>query len=110
MTEDWERDKWKTDGAVNKVLFSNKYIDLRFVLPDTGHMYYIHEVDIVFQRHYGWVIYAQCDMPGVEKDEVTIFLAVTLIQKTPQVEGVKVMHPVEGSDRDKAWDPDEDTD
>ncbi len=82
-TEDWEKDKWKTDRAVNQVLFSNKYKDLRFVLPDTGHMYYISEEDIVFQRCYGWVIYAQCDMPGVEEDEVTICLVVTLIQKTP---------------------------
>ncbi len=40
-TEDWENDKWKTDGAVNRVLFSNKYKDLHFVLPDAGHLYYI---------------------------------------------------------------------
>ncbi len=46
-------------------------------------------------------------MPGVEEDEVTIFLAVTLIQKTSQVDDVKVMHPVEGSDQDRVWDPDE---
>ncbi len=46
-------------------------------------------------------------MPGVEEDEVTIFLAMTLIQKTLQVEGVKVMHAVEGSDCDRVWDPDE---
>ncbi len=56
-------------------------------------MYYIHEEDIVFCRCYGWVIYAWCDVPGIEENEVTIFLAVTLIQKTPQVNGVKVMHP-----------------
>ncbi len=43
-------------------------------------------------------------MPTVEEDEETIFLAVTLIQKTPQADGVKVMHPVEGSDRDRVWD------
>ena len=48
----------------------------------------------------------QCDVPGVEEDDMTIFLAITLIQKTPQVYGVKVMHPVEGSDRDRVWDPD----
>ncbi len=93
-TKDWEKDMWKTDGAVNWVLFSNKYKDLHFVLPDTGHMYYISEKDIVFQRHYWCVIYVQCDVPGVEEDEVTIFLAVALIQKTPQVDGVKVVHPV----------------
>ncbi len=29
------------DGAVNKVLFANKYKDIHFVLPDPGHMYYI---------------------------------------------------------------------
>ncbi len=80
-TEDWEKDKWKTDGAVNKVLFSNKYKGLHFNLSDTGHMYYIHQEDIVFQRCYGWNVYAQCDVPGVEEDEVTIFLAMTLIQK-----------------------------
>ncbi len=106
-TNDWEKDKWKADRAVNRVLFCNKFKDLCFVLPDTGHMYYIHEEDIVFPRHYRWVIYAQCDVPGVEEDEVTIFLAVTLIQKTPQDDGVNDMHPVEGSDQDRVWDPDE---
>ncbi len=46
-------------------------------------------------------------MPGGEGDEVTVFLALTLIQKTPQVHGVKVTHPVEGSDCDRVGDPDE---
>ncbi len=55
---------------------------MRFVLPDTGHMYYIQEEHVVYRKRYGWVIYAQCNVPGVEEDEVTIFLAVTLIQKT----------------------------
>ncbi len=50
----------------------------------------IYVKDIVFQRRYGWVKYVQCDVPGVEEDEVTVFLAVTLIQKTPQVDGVKL--------------------
>ncbi len=109
-TKDWEKDKWKTDGDANQVLFSNKYEDLNFVLPDTGHMYYIREVDFVFQRHYEWTIHAQCDLPSVEEDEVTIILAVTLIQKIPQTDGVKAMHPVEGSDHDKKWDPDEEND
>lgn len=74
-TKDWERKKWKwkTDGAVKKVLFSNKYKDLCFVLPNTGHRYYICEEDIVYRRCLVWVIYAQCDVPGVEEDEVTIF-------------------------------------
>ncbi len=47
-------------------------------------------------------------MPGVEEDKVTIFLAMTLIQKTPQVDGVKVMHPEKGCDCGRVWDPDED--
>ncbi len=42
------------DGAVNKVFFSNKYEDLCFVLPDTGHMYYIREEHILFRKRY-WV-------------------------------------------------------
>ncbi len=58
---------------MNKVLFSNNYKDIQFVLPDTDHMYYIGEGDIVFRRCYGWVIYGQCDVPGIEEDEVTIF-------------------------------------
>ena len=87
-TEDREKEKWKVDGAVNKVLFANKYKDMHFVLPDTGHMYYIWEEDVVYRRRYGWVIYAQCNVPGVEEDEVTIFLAVTLIQKTDQAAGI----------------------
>ncbi len=101
-TEDWEKDQWKTDGAMNRVLFSNKYNHLCFILPDTDHMYFIHEEDIVFRRHYGWVIFAQCNMTGFEEDEVTIFLAVTLIQKTPQI--VKVMHPEEGINYNRVLD------
>ncbi len=87
--------------------FFNKYKDLCFVLPDTGHMYYIHEEDIVFRRRYQWVIYAKCDVTGVEEDEVTNFLAMTLIQKPPQVDSVKVMHPEKGNNCDRVWDPDE---
>ncbi len=49
-TEDWEKDKWKTDNAVNKVLFSNKYKNLCFILPDIGHMYYVCKEDIMVQR------------------------------------------------------------
>ncbi len=51
--------------------------------------------------------YAQCDVPGVEEDEVTVFLAMTLINKTPQDDGVKVIHPDQNSDCDKVRDPDE---
>ncbi len=58
--------------AVNKFLFSNKYKGLSFVLPDTSHMHCIHKEDIVLRRHYRWVIYAQCDIPGVEEDELTL--------------------------------------
>ncbi len=52
---------------------------MHFVLPDTGHMYSIWEEDVVYRRRYGWIIYAQWDVPGVTEDEVTTFLAVTLI-------------------------------
>ncbi len=31
---------------------------------------------MVYKRMYCWVIYAQCNVPGVEEDEVTVFLAV----------------------------------
>ncbi len=48
-TEHWEKDKWKTDSARNKVLFSIKCKDSCFVLPDDGHMYYKHEEDTVFK-------------------------------------------------------------
>ncbi len=34
-TEDWEKEKWKVDGAINKVLFAKKYNDMHFVLSDT---------------------------------------------------------------------------
>ncbi len=64
----------------------------------------------MLRRCYGLVIYSQFDVPGVDKDEVTIFIAMTLIQKTPQIDGVKVMHPLEGSDCDRVWDPDEEND
>ncbi len=106
-TKDWEKDKWNTDGAVNKVLFSNHYNNLHFVSPETGHVYYIQEEDAVFQRHYGRFIHAWWDVPGVEEDEVKFFLAKTSLHKTPQADGVKVMHPEQGSDHDRVWDPNE---
>ncbi len=31
---------------------------------------------MVYRSRYGWVIYAQCDVPGVEEDKVPIFLEV----------------------------------
>ncbi len=55
-------------------------------------------------------LYAECDVPGVEEEEVTIFLVLNLIQKTTQVDGVKVNHPEEGSDCDRVLDPDEEND
>ncbi len=104
-TENWEKDKWKTNGAANKVLFSNKYKELCFIFPDTGHIYYICEEDIVFQRCCGWVIYAQCDVTGDEDDQVATSLAATLIHKNPQANGVKVMHPEECSDCNRVCYP-----
>ncbi len=59
----------------------------------------------MFRRRYGLVIYAQCNVHLVEEDEVTIFLAVTLIQKTDQAAGIQVLHPEPGCQRDKVWDP-----
>ncbi len=61
---------------------------------------------MVYRRRYGWVIYAQCNVPRVEEDEVTIFLAVTLIQETDQAAGIQVLHLEPGSQRDNVWDPD----
>ncbi len=100
-TEDWEKVKWKVDGFVNKVLFINKYENMCFVLRDSGHMYYIQKEAVVYERRYGWSIYTQCNVPGVKEDEVTIFLADTLIQKTDQAAGIQVLHPELGSQRDK---------
>ncbi len=60
---------------------------------------------MVYRRRRGWVIYAQCNIPGVEEVKVTIFLAVTLIQKTEQAARIQVLHPEPGSQRDKVWDP-----
>ncbi len=60
---------------------------------------------MVYRRRYGWVVYAQCNVPGVEEDEVTIFLAVTLVQKIDQAAEIQVLHPEPGSQRDKEWNP-----
>ncbi len=69
-------------------------------------MYYFQEKDIVF-RKCRWVIHAQCNGTGVEEDIVTVFLVITLINKTKQFDGVKVMDPEWGSEQDKEWNPDE---
>ncbi len=58
-------------------------------------------MDIVLQRHYGWMIYVQYNMPGIEKDEVMVCLAVTLINRAPQADGIKVCHPEQGGNQDK---------
>ncbi len=60
---------------------------------------------MVYKRMYVWVICAQCGVPGVEEDEVTIFLAVTLIHKTYQAVVIQVLHSEQVSQRDKVWDP-----
>ncbi len=62
------------DGTLNKILFSNKYKNLCFVLPDTGHIYYINKEDIVCKRWYEWIIYAQCGVKGVEEIKKKYFL------------------------------------
>ncbi len=62
-------------------------------MPETGHMYYIQEEDMVYRRKYGWVKYAQFNFQRVGEDEDTIFLANTLIQKTDQAAGIQVLHP-----------------
>lgn len=66
----------------------------------------IQEEDIIFRESFGWVIYAQCDVPCVEEDEVTAHLTVTLINITPQGNDVKAQQPKEGSNENKVWDPD----
>ncbi len=76
-----------------------------FVLHNTSHVYYIQEVDVVCRRRYGCAIYAQCDVPIVGEDEHTIFLAVTLIQKTYQAAWFRGLHPALGSLRDKVLGP-----
>ncbi len=60
-TGDWEKEKWKVDWAVNKVLFANKYEDMHFILPDTGHMMcYIQEENVVYRRMYGCTCSVWC--------------------------------------------------
>ncbi len=44
---------------------------MNFVLPDTGHMNYIQEEDVMNRRRNGWIIYTQCYAPRVEEDKVT---------------------------------------
>ncbi len=39
--EDWEEDKWKTYGTMDKVKVSNRYKNLQFVLLDTVDVCYI---------------------------------------------------------------------
>ncbi len=46
-------------------------------------------------------MHAQMQCSQREEDEVIIFLAVTLIQKTYQAAGIQVLHPEPGSQRDK---------
>ncbi len=61
----------------------------------------------MYRRRYDWVIFLQCDIPRVQEDEVTIFLANNLIEKTDKVARIQVLHPESGSQRDKLWDPDD---
>ncbi len=97
--------EWKVDGAVNKVLFANKYKEIHFVLPDTSHMYYIQVEDVLYRRRNGWVKYAQCDVPIVEEDDVIIFLAVTLMQKKKQEASIQIMQPEPSNQKDEVQDP-----
>ncbi len=48
-------------------------------------------------------------MPGAEADEATIFLATTLIHEASQADVVKVMQSEQGSDHDRVWDSNEES-
>ncbi len=52
-----------------------------------------------------YMLKAMFPVSRVEEDEVTIFLAVKLIQKTDQAPGIKFLHPEPGSQKDEVWDP-----
>ncbi len=52
-TNNWEKEKRRVDGSVNKVLFANMYEDMHFILPDIGHLYYTWEEDVVYRGRYG---------------------------------------------------------
>ncbi len=43
----------------------------------------------------------------LKKINHSLILLQLLINKTPQADGVEVLRPEQGSDHDKAWDPDE---
>ncbi len=99
-TEDGEKEKFKDSGAVARAMFINKYKHTTFYLPDIGETYHVDDEGIQFLRGQsgGWTIYRNSDKPGVEEESLTPFLAVQLIQDTPQAVGVKVEQPMPGSD------------
>ncbi len=107
-TEDWEKDKFKDSSTVARAVFINKYKDTAFYLPDTGDTCHVDDGGIQFLRGQsgGWTIYRNSDKPGVEEESLTPFLAVQLIQDTPQAVGVRVERPMPGSDDEQSYDPD----
>ncbi len=66
-----------------------------FVSPNTGYTYNIIEEDMVYRRRYVGIIYAQCDVPGVEKDDITIFLPL-LWSRRQSNRWIQVLHPEPG--------------
>ncbi len=55
------------------------------------------------QKDGGWTIFVVCDEENVEDKILTLFLAVSLIQKKPQSERVIVETPHWDSEEEKVW-------
>ncbi len=89
-------------------MFINKYKDTTFYLPDTEETYHVDDNGIQFLsgRSKGWNIYGNSHKPRVEEESLTPFLAVQLLQDTPQATGVKVERPLLGSEDEELYDPD----
>ncbi len=90
-------------------MFDNKYKDTVFDLPNADNItFYVGENEIARERGQdgGWTTYGVCNVEGEEDEKLTPFLAILLIRKKQQKEGIVIEMPERGSNEEKVWGSD----
>ncbi len=98
--------KAKKNDADSKAMFVNKNKDTVFDLPDADdNIFYVGKSEIAWVqgRDGGWTIFGVCDVEGVEYEQLTPFIAISLIRLKQQKEGIVIEMPEPGSKEEKVW-------
>ncbi len=94
--------KHKKNDAVSKAMFVDKYNDTVFDIPDAYNNTFCigkNEIAWVQGRDGGWTISGFCDVEGVEDEQLSLFLTISLIWLKQHKEGILV-------EEEKMWGSD----